>query len=147
VRSYYAIWRRLGVVDTGLCGAGVYALSEQGRARFGDFPDLIADDLFVDQRFALDERVTVEPGVSYGAPVTLRALLARKTRVFAGNFQLARRGPACHPARHSGDRWYQVVAHDPRLATHVPAYVFVSAVAKLRARLTMIGSEPRWVER
>lgn len=146
VRSYYAIWRRLGVVDTGLCGAGVYALSAQGRARFGEFPDLIADDLFVDQRFALTERVTVRPGVTYAAPATLRELLARKTRVFAGNFQLARRGPACHPARQPGDRWHQVVVHDPRLVTHVPAYVAVSVVAKLRARLAMVRAEPRWAE-
>lgn len=147
VRSYYAIWHRLGVVDTGLCGAGVYALSAPGRARFGEFPDLIADDLFVDQRFALGERVTVRPGVTYAAPATLRALLARKTRVFVGTVQLARQGPACHPDRQSGDRWYQVVAHDPRLVTHVPAYVAVSVVAKLRARLAMVGAQPRWSER
>jgi glycosyltransferase involved in cell wall biosynthesis len=147
VRSYYAIWHRLGVVDTGLCGAGVYALSAGGRARFGDFPDLIADDLFVDQRFGLHERVTVRPGVTYAAPATLRELLTRKTRVFAGNLQLARRGPACHPARQPGDRWFHVVAHDPRLVAHAPAYVAVSVVAKLRARVAMLRAEPRWTGR
>jgi glycosyltransferase involved in cell wall biosynthesis len=147
VRSYYAIWRRLGVIDTGLCGAGVYALSARGRARFGDFPDLIADDLFVDQRFGSDERVTVRPGVTYAAPATVRALVARKTRVFVGNLQLARRGPVCHPDRRPGDRWYQVVAHDPRLVTHVPAYVAVSITAKLRARFAVWRAEPRWAAR
>ncbi len=147
VRSYYAIWRRLGVVDTGLCGSGVYALSARGRARFGDFPDLIADDLFVDQRFGLHERAVVRPGVTYAAPATLRALLARKTRVFVGNLQLARRGPACHPDRQPGDRWYRVVAHEPRLVAHAPAYLAVSIVAKLRARLAMARAEPRWVPR
>ena len=147
VRSYYAIWRRLGVVETGLCGSGVYALSASGRARFDDFPDLIADDLFVDQRFALDERVRVTPGVTYAAPATLRALISRKTRVFAGNRQLARRGPTCHPDRDPGDRWFRVVAHDPHLVAHVPAYVAVSVIAKLRARLRSVGSEPAWAGR
>lgn len=147
VRSYYTIWRRLGVVDTGLCGSGVYALSAQGRARFGEFPDLIADDLFVDQRFALGERTIVHPGVTFAAPSTLRGLLARKTRVYTGNLQLARRGPACHPDRQPGLRWYQLVAHDPRLVTHTPAYVTVSVVAKVRARLATRRAEPRWADR
>ncbi len=147
VRSYYAIWSRLGSVSTGLCGAGVYALSETGRARFGEFPDLIADDLFVDQRFSLDERTTVRPGVTYRAPTTNLALLQRKTRVFAGNTQLARRGPPCHPDRHPGDRWFSVLAHDPGLWPHAPAYVAITIVAKFRARFLLRGNRAGWSAR
>jgi hypothetical protein len=38
-----------------LWGAGVYALSEEGRARFSAFPDVVADDLFVASCFRDDE--------------------------------------------------------------------------------------------
>ena len=34
-----------------LWGAGVYGLSEEGRSRFGDYPDVVAEDLYVDQHF------------------------------------------------------------------------------------------------
>lgn len=144
VRSYLAIWRRLGVVETGLCGSGVYALSGPGRTRFGAFPDLIADDLFVDQRFSLDERARVSPGVSYRAPRTTRALLRRKTRVFVGNLQLRRTGPACHPDRRPGRGWVGVVVAEPRLVRHVPAYVAITVTAKAAARLALVTGRTTW---
>ena len=44
VRAYYRIWLRLPYHREGMIGSGVYALSERGRARFGEFPDIISDD-------------------------------------------------------------------------------------------------------
>ncbi len=49
VRSYYRARSRLPTVMTALWGAGVYGLSAAGRGRFAEFPDLQADDFFVDQ--------------------------------------------------------------------------------------------------
>ena len=60
VRSYYRARRQLPSMTTHLWGAGVYALSDRGRARFGAFPDVTADDLFVDQQFACHEKTIVE---------------------------------------------------------------------------------------
>lgn len=144
VRSYFAIWQRLGVVVTGLCGAGVYVLSDRGRARFDRFPDLAADDLFVDQRFARSERVRVPPGVTYRAPTDTRALVARKARAFAGNRQLRRNGPPCHPRRDAGRGWIGVVADDPRLIVHLPAYVTITLMAKCRALFAGRSALRQW---
>jgi glycosyltransferase involved in cell wall biosynthesis len=55
VRSYYRARVRVPSVMNSLWGAGVYGLSAAGRARFGAFPDLIADDMFVDQWFKRSE--------------------------------------------------------------------------------------------
>lgn len=55
VRSYYRARAGLPSLNGGLWGAGVYGLSRQGRARFEDFPDVVADDLFVDGLFSADE--------------------------------------------------------------------------------------------
>ena len=52
VRAYYRIWMRLPYVREGMIGVGVYALSEEGRGRFGAFPDVIADDGYVRMLFA-----------------------------------------------------------------------------------------------
>jgi hypothetical protein len=50
VRSYYRGLARVQAGRNSLWG-GVYGLSQEGRSRFSMFPDLIADDLFVDQMF------------------------------------------------------------------------------------------------
>jgi glycosyltransferase involved in cell wall biosynthesis len=67
VRSYYRARARMTSVQGSLWGAGVYALSAEGRARFGAFPDVVADDLFVDRLFRRHEIdiVDVEPVVVY----------------------------------------------------------------------------------
>jgi hypothetical protein len=54
VRSYYRGLTRVQSGRSSLWG-GVYGLSEKGRSRFSVFPDLIADDLFVDQQFSPSE--------------------------------------------------------------------------------------------
>src|SRR3954454_12282546 len=41
VRKYYGIRSRLPSSREGIGGSGVYALSEEGRKRFGQFPDVI----------------------------------------------------------------------------------------------------------
>ena len=57
MRQYFAISSRLPVYRDGLFGRGMIAVSEQGRARFDQFPDLVADDLFLDSQFATAEKV------------------------------------------------------------------------------------------
>jgi hypothetical protein len=56
VRSYYrARGRMFYLKNTLWAAAGVYALSASGRARFGSYPDVIADDLFAGQWFEPSE--------------------------------------------------------------------------------------------
>ena len=55
VRSYYRARSRVPAVLGSLWGAGVYGLSATGRSRFGAFPDVVADDLWVDRLFATSE--------------------------------------------------------------------------------------------
>lgn len=55
VRSYYRARSRVPAVLGSLWGAGVYGLSAAGRSRFGAFPDVVADDLWVDRLFRTEE--------------------------------------------------------------------------------------------
>ena len=55
VRSYYRARSRVPAVLGSLWGAGVYGLSAEGRRRFGEFPDVVGDDLWVDRLFDLGE--------------------------------------------------------------------------------------------
>jgi exopolysaccharide biosynthesis WecB/TagA/CpsF family protein len=69
-----------------LVGRGVYCLSEAGRSRFGEFPPVIGDDLFVQSLFSPDE-VTVVDAFSavVKPPETIRELVRVQSRVAAGN--------------------------------------------------------------
>jgi hypothetical protein len=55
VRSYYRARARLPTVDAALWGAHVYGLSQAGRSRFGAFPEVLGDDLWVDRQFGREE--------------------------------------------------------------------------------------------
>ncbi len=85
VRRYYRARMRMPSVTSSIWGAGVYGLSKAGRARFAEYPDIVADDLFVGQHFKAGELEIVgdEPLIVV-APVSLRALLRVRRRAYRG---------------------------------------------------------------
>lgn len=85
VRRYYGARLRIPAVTKSIWGAGVYGLSAEGRARFADYPDVVADDLFVDQHFMPGElEVVGDEPVVVVAPRNLRDLLRVRRRVYRG---------------------------------------------------------------
>lgn len=142
VRSYYRIWTRLPYVISDHIGSGVVGLAEKGRARFDRFPDAIADDYFLHALFAPGERRTVDDVTFTVYPArTLRALVIRMTRVYAGNMELRRRGLVSGVTSGRSGRsaagqadWLRIVMADPRLIGAVPAYLSVALTAKVLAR-------------
>lgn len=140
VRGWAAVSRRLPVFTSGLFGRGMVAVSEAGRARFAEFPPMVADDLFLDSCFADDEKAHVE-GVTVvvHAPATTRELVARLARVRRGSAAMREAGREgglgidVRPA----DRWAwlrDVVARDPRLLPAGVVYAGVTVLAALKAR-------------
>ncbi|WP_196073346.1 glycosyltransferase [Nakamurella alba] len=94
VRAHYRIWELTDYRSLGHVGSGIYALSEAGRGRFGQFPDVIADDRYVQELFTLDERRGGTRTFTVHAPRTFRALVHRSVRSSAGNAQLRSRSGA-----------------------------------------------------
>ena len=90
VRRYYRARSRLPAVLGSLWGAGVYGLSAAGRRRFGAFPDLIADDFWVDGQFDAAEVEIVDCApVLVRAPRTSRDLVKVLRRVYLGKGERA----------------------------------------------------------
>ena len=102
VRSYYRARSRVPAVMGSLWGAGVYGLSEAGRRRFGSFPDLVADDLWVDRHFesAEVEIVDCRP-VSVVAPQRSRDLVRILRRVYFGKGEATSRPDQGGPGRNT----------------------------------------------
>lgn len=67
-RRYARFWQRLPFMAEGVPGCGVYAVNAAGRARWGAFPAITADDIFVRRHFAPGERHGVADGYSW--PIT-----------------------------------------------------------------------------
>jgi glycosyltransferase involved in cell wall biosynthesis len=85
VRRYYRARARVPNVMGAVWGAGVYGLSATGRARFGEYPDVVAEDLYVDRHFGPDE-IAIVGGDPVGvvAPGTVRDLLKVMRRAYRG---------------------------------------------------------------
>lgn len=133
VRRYLSVWARLPAVTEAVTGAGVLALSEAGRARFDRFPDVIADDRFLHDLFTPSERCVIDSVTCrVEAPRSLDALLRRRTRVIAGNQQLAHVSRVA-PRRTSVSDIWCLVRRDPRRSWELVPFLAVTAAARARA--------------
>jgi glycosyltransferase involved in cell wall biosynthesis len=140
VRAFFAINSRLPAYRDGLFGRGAVALSGAGRSRFGDFPELAADDLFLDSLFGAGEKREVAAVTARVAtPRCTRDLVRRLVRVRRGNAAMraaAARAVVPAPVR-AADRlaWLrEVVLPRPWLAPAAVGYVGITVLAALAAR-------------
>ena len=102
VRAYYGVWQALHGSRPGSVGSGLYGLSEAGRARFDEFPSVIADDGYVRAHFAPDEIQWVADAESRVlTPRRLGDLIRIKTRSRLGNLELAQRYPELWASKRS----------------------------------------------
>jgi glycosyltransferase involved in cell wall biosynthesis len=137
VRWYHHVASLLPSAKKGIGGSGVYALSETGRSRFGNFPNVIVDDEYVLIQFEPNERKTI-PTLSSRVfpPRKMKDLIRVRTRVHRGNLELARLLPdAWRNYRKSNDqtilRLFRRVILWPKLLI----YCGVNIIARCRARV------------
>jgi glycosyltransferase involved in cell wall biosynthesis len=147
VRAYFAIQRHLPVFEEGLFGRGLIAVSEEGRSRFEVFPDVVADDLFLDSLFSRDERVRLaEVSTTVATPLRTRDLVNRLVRVRRGNSSLRAGTATPEGAVVRGSdptAWLRlVVVRRPWLAPAALVYVAITAYAGLLARRRT--TDPGW---
>lgn len=142
VQRYYRARAAAPGLQRSLWGAGVYGLSAAGRARFDVFPDVVADDLFVDRLFRPDEVevVACEP-VVVRAPRTPADLVTMLRRSYRGQ---AEADAATDVGSDSLGTLREVLRH----GLHGPGEAWESATFirfALTARLAVRTSAPvRW---
>jgi glycosyltransferase involved in cell wall biosynthesis len=142
VRSYFAINSRLPVFQNALIGRGVIAMSAEGRERFDRFPDVVADDLFLDSLFTgAEKREIGSVGARIMAPRRTSDLLRRLVRVRRGNASLratlaASRGVHDTDRRRAHTSWLRdVTLHHPALIPAAACYATITFTASVLARL------------
>ncbi len=143
VREYYRMFERLPYVTDGLVGLGVYGLSEKGRDRFEEFPDVLADDLYIQRLFSPEERLRTRGQFAVRTPRRWADLVKVRTRVDRGNAQLA--GTATTADHGEGfertsdssmKAMARSVAAHPALLGAAGIYVGTTAVAKVRSKFS-----------
>jgi glycosyltransferase involved in cell wall biosynthesis len=104
-RWYYDTARSLPSARDGFGGSGVYALSRAGRQRFGQFPEIIADDMYVQSNFKSHEYETVASArTTVFGPARLRDILRIAIRVKRGHRQIAHAFPNRSRDRQSNNK-------------------------------------------
>jgi glycosyltransferase involved in cell wall biosynthesis len=149
VRAYYRFWMSLPFVKEGMMAAGVYAVSEEGRKRFGRFPDVIADDGYVRLAFEPAERIEVADAISrVVAPARFMDLVRIKTRSRLGVHQLRARFPGLFRREQRSKRYGQALAsvlRRPDLYLCAIPFLAVSVISRYRAnRQKASMSDYRW---
>lgn len=136
VRAYHAERAAQPAFGTELSGAGVYGLSATARGRFGEFPDVVADDLFAARIVDASETAIVDCApVVVRMPRDVRSLLDTLVRVQRGNRQLERAMPDL--VRPTATRTVRNLARralDPRRWPSVLVFAVLTVAARWRAR-------------
>jgi glycosyltransferase involved in cell wall biosynthesis len=138
VQAYYRARVRVPSLLNSLWGAGVYALSAAGRARFGDYPDTINDDLFVDQCFTGSEIEIVDTlPVIVNAPRHVRDLLTMMRRVYRGNTEnRSFTGTEEGTARSTISELIASTVRHPRYIPDTVIYIGLALIARLMAKFS-----------
>jgi len=135
VRAYYDVRSRLPSAREGIGGSGVFSLSHAGRNRFGEFPNVVADDGYVRIQFKPEERETLTYTNSVVfAPRTIEGLIRIRTRAYYGTMELERRYPDLW--KNSGDRNHKTVVNlfrFPALWPKLLIYGYVNIMARYKA--------------
>lgn len=135
-RRYARVWAKLPWVRGDVIGAGLYAVSADGRQRWGEFPNLIADDGWAQAQFRRDERRVIHDATFFvRLPEGLRNLINVRTRWVRGNRQLAEHvdgdcGRAAYPLMGR----LRSLLTAPLLWPDLPLYFLVNACALWRAK-------------
>jgi glycosyltransferase involved in cell wall biosynthesis len=132
VRLFHAAFERASDLRGGKVGNGVYALSAAGRERFGAWPDVTADDLFVSRLFLAREAMNVgDANPVIRPPKTASALVRARSRVYSGNRMLG----ASHTSPASAKRLIRAT-RTPRHAFETAVYLAINLVAKAWSRIS-----------
>ena len=92
-RRYAALWTRLPFMTETVPGAGLFAVNGAGRAKWGAFPDVIADDAYVRLLFTPEERVAVPAPYLWPMVEGFWTLVKVRLRQDDGARQIAARYP------------------------------------------------------
>lgn len=139
-RRYTRFWLTTPFMTRGVPGFGVFAMNRNGRARWGDWPDIISDDTFARLNFTPEERLSVPASYDWPMVEGFARLVKVRRRQDIGVAEIARRYP-------------ELVTHDDppggtrpvwRRAFQDPAAFAAFCAVRAAINLPVLRSTDRW---
>lgn len=134
-RAYTRVWKRTPFATTGVGGYGVFAVNAAGRARWGTFPRIVADDTFVRLNFTPAERIGVPAPYRLPVPEGFSQLVRLRRRQDYGAREVVRLYPGLgrndDKPRFGLGRAVAILATDP---VGFAVYAAVALTARATAR-------------
>lgn len=140
-RHYTRFWLTTPFMVHGVPGFGVFAMNRAGRARWGDWPDIISDDTFARLNFTPDERHGVPASYDWPMIEGFTRLVQVRRRQDIGVAEIATRYPALMANDDPHDRTEPVW----KRAVKDPVAFMCFAAVRIAIRLPILRSSNRWV--
>ncbi|MFO1104502.1 MAG: glycosyltransferase family A protein [Amaricoccus sp.] len=99
-RTYARFWMRVPFMTDAVPGCGVFAMNAAGRARWGDYPQIISDDTFTRLQFTPEERFGVPACYTWPIAEGFGRLVRVRRRQDVGVAEVARLYPALMQNEH-----------------------------------------------
>ncbi len=131
-RAYKRIYARVPFFTQGVSGCGLFAVNEQGRARWAQFPEIISDDTFVRLKFSPKERTRVPATYLWPIVEGFSNLVKVRRRQDIGVLQIAKRYPTL---LQNDDKPQFSLMHTLKLATSDPIGFGVYAAVAIAVRI------------
>lgn len=116
-RAYARFWQKLPFVAQNVTGAGLFAVNQAGRARWGVFPQIISDDTFARLQFQEAERFLVDEPYEWPLVEGFSTLVRVRRRQDMGVAEITRLFPDLPPrqghVRPSRGELLRLAAADP----------------------------------
>ena len=127
-------------------GSGCFALTSAARARWAAFPEIVADDGFVQGQFKPEERTTVSGAEAIVQPPRdVRSMITVRTRVRRGSYELARQFPELmvNHVRQGGGIFTRLLIR-PWEWPAMAVYGYVRIMERIIARRQIAAGETGW---
>ncbi|MGH1465060.1 MAG: glycosyltransferase [Cognatishimia sp.] len=140
-KAYARFWGKVPFMAKSVPGAGLFAVNRLGRARWGDFPEIISDDMFVRLNFSPRERLAVSGTYIWPVAEGWANLIKVRRRQNKGVAQLAELYPQL---MRNEDKGVVTKGQTLLLALNDPIGFLVYSCVALRVRLTKEKANTDW---
>lgn len=140
-RAYGRFWTRLPFVTTGAPGFGIFAMNAAGRARWGDWPDIVSDDTFARLNFTAQERIRLPAKYSWPLVEGFANLVRVRRRQNVGVAEIGRLFPDLEDNAQAARPGAGLVL---RLALREPLGFLVYIAVALAVKTPLYRSRSNW---
>jgi len=147
IHRYYEIWTDVQTHNGEMIGSGIYGVSEAGRKRFDNFPDVINDDTYFSIQFKAKERKIVELfSFTIFPPKNIIDLIRIKTRTKIGNILLKQSYPELFQNKEPTNRRYLLKSiSNPGKTISILVYIMIRLAVSLNSyRLLLMRKQIPW---